>query len=366
MRSWASPSGKGNRGAAPVEIPWVGRRDLPPRSRSPGRCSFSVTDCGTDPEPATGPSGRQGRCTVSRFLVRQGRLLPVWRVILYLVAFWLASLLVQIPVVAALAVYAVVSGMPDLIVAADAGLTTALVSVSAAASLLATLLVTWFFRTRVDGASLADLGLTRGEGSVRQLFAGMAVGALAMTGIFIVSWGAGWIGSVQPTWRAGPAEPLVTDVLLYVLVFVSVSLSEEIAFRGYILQNLRVQLGWPAGILGSSLLFAVFHGVNPGFGAAALAGLATAGLFLALGYRVSGGLWFPIGLHFAWNTAEGPIFGFPVSGILTPSLLILGQGEGDPLVTGGAFGPEGGLLGIGATLVGALALWLWLRRGREL
>ncbi|MFQ5945628.1 MAG: lysostaphin resistance A-like protein [Anaerolineae bacterium] len=302
---------------------------------------------------------------MSHLLVRQGRLLPVWRVILYLIAFQIAGLLVQIPLVAALALYSVVSGVPDHFLAGAAGLPTAILLASSVATLASALVVTWFFRTRVDGESLSSLGLTREERSVRQLTAGVAAGVLAMAGIFAVSWGAGWIGSVQPAWTAGPADALLWDLLLFTIAFVSVSLTEEIAFRGYVLQNLREQAGWPVAILGSSLLFAGFHGLNPGFGAGALAGIAAAGLFLALGYRISGALWFPIGLHFAWNTAEGPIFGFPVSGLVTPSLLILEPGVGDPLVTGGAFGPEAGLLGIGAALLGGLALWIWHLRGRR-
>ena len=301
---------------------------------------------------------------MSRLFIQQGRLLPVWRVILYLVVLQVAGLLAQIPLGAVLALYAVVSGQRDLFLSGVPGLPAAILLASSVATLTSTVLVTWFFRTRLDGRSLSGLGLMWRGGSVRQLAAGMAAGGLAMAGIFAISWGAGWIASVLPAWQAAFPADLLANVLLLAATFWFVSLAEEMAFRGYVLQNLRGQGGWPVAIVGSSLLFAGFHGLNPGFGAGALAGIAAAGLFLALGYRVSGALWFPIGLHFAWNTAEGPIFGFPVSGLVTPSLLLLETGQGDPLVTGGAFGPEGGLLGIGAALLGGLALWLWHQRGR--
>ncbi len=294
-----------------------------------------------------------------RLFVREGRLLPAWRVILYLVAFQVAGLLAQLPLGAVLALYAVASGQRDLLIAGASGLPVAILLASSAATLASTLVVTWFFRTRLDGGSLSGLGLMWIRESLRQLAGGMAVGGLAMAGIFAVSWGAGWIASVRLGWGAGFPADLLAAVILLAVTHWFVALSEEIAFRGYVLQNLRLQGGWAVAILGSSLLFAVFHGLNPSFGLGALSGIASAGLFLALGYRVSGALWFPIGLHFAWNTAEGPIFGFPVSGLVTPSLLILEPGPADPLITGGAFGPEAGLLGIGAALLGAIALWLW-------
>jgi len=44
--------------------------------------------------------------------------------------------------------------------------------------------------------------------------------------------------------------------------------------------------------------------------------------------------------------------------------LLQTQVAGPELVTGGAFGPEGGLLGLGATLFGIALLWLWGQKSR--
>ena len=95
----------------------------------------------------------------------------------------------------------------------------------------------------------------------------------------------------------------------------------------------------------------------------ALVGIALAGVFMAYGYLLSGSLWLPIAFHFAWNFAQGPLFSFPVSGLASEGLLLLERGDSPSLVTGGAFGPEGGLLGVIALLLGLLLLWLWWRRG---
>ena len=67
----------------------------------------------------------------------------------------------------------------------------------------------------------------------------------------------------------------------------------------------------------------------------------------ALAFVRTGRIWMPIGLHAAWNFTQGSIFGFPVSGATDWSEGLVRQAEvGSDLITGGAFGPEGGLVGI--------------------
>ena len=72
----------------------------------------------------------------------------------------------------------------------------------------------------------------------------------------------------------------------------------------------------------------------------------------------------PIGFHIAWNLFEGLVFGFPVSGVDMGTSLIALQVKGPELWTGGPFGPETGLLGIGGHLVGTIFIILWLRYRR--
>jgi hypothetical protein len=88
---------------------------------------------------------------------------------------------------------------------------------------------------------------------------------------------------------------------------------------------------------------------------------------LGFGYVLTGELAIPIGLHITWNFFQGTVFGLPVSGLNPFGATFLSvEQDGPGLWTGGSFGPEGGMLGPAAMIVGTLliALWVRLRSGK--
>ena len=111
----------------------------------------------------------------------------------------------------------------------------------------------------------------------------------------------------------------------------------------------------------AALVFGALHLANPG--ATALAGVtvAVAGLMFCALYALTGRLWVPIGLHLAWNFAQGYLFGAAVSGgDLGGSIAVSTARPGAAAwLTGGSFGPEASvfaLLLVGSVTVGALSL----------
>jgi hypothetical protein len=77
-------------------------------------------------------------------------------------------------------------------------------------------------------------------------------------------------------------------------------------------------------------------------------------VLLGVSYAITSRLWIAFGLHFAWNTAQC-FLDMPVSGqVLYDGLFVERVETGEDVLTGGAFGPEGGLLGLGAMVTGTL------------
>ena len=219
----------------------------------------------------------------------------------------------------------------------------------------------------LDRRRLRDYGLALDVDWAADLVVGVVLGGFLMTGIALVSLLAGW-AEVTGTLRADGGFSFPVALLLVVLAFVAVAVGEELALRGYLLTNLAEGLrglGDRAAValatLGSAAIFGALHATNPGATAVSVLGIALAGVMLGLAYVLTDRLALPVGLHFSWNLFQGPLFGFPVSGIdLGVSALVLDV-TGPAALTGGAFGPEAGLVGVGATVVGTALIVAYAR-----
>lgn len=220
----------------------------------------------------------------------------------------------------------------------------------------------WLARRVLDRRSFTSLGLVLNSAAAKDLAIGIGIAAVMMGAILALELIAGWTRFEGWAWQALPLGQVVVDLLVALAVFIAVGFQEEILSRGYHLQNIRegTSLFW--GILLSSAIFAVLHIGNPNsVWYTTLLGLFAAGLFLAFGWLRSGALWLPIGLHIGWNLFEGPVFGFPVSGLDTGRLL-LHTVTGPTLWTGGDFGPEAGLIILPAMALGTGLIWAYTRR----
>ena len=92
----------------------------------------------------------------------------------------------------------------------------------------------------------------------------------------------------------------------------------------------------------NSVLFAFSHVTNPNATPLGLGNIALAGIFLGLAFYLPGGIWTAFGAHLGWNTLlaclDTPVSGVPFE------IPMLDYSAGSPTwLTGGTFGPEGGL-----------------------
>jgi len=85
-------------------------------------------------------------------------------------------------------------------------------------------------------------------------------------------------------------------------------------------------------------------------------------VMLGAAYMLTRSLWLPMGIHAAWNFAQGEIYDIPVSGTPVHGL-VTAKLEGPPVLTGAGFGLEASLTAIVvATLFGIWLVWLAVKR----
>ncbi len=288
---------------------------------------------------------------------RERRLRAPWRLALAAVLF----------VVAGTAVGVVARLLPPLalgsaaVSAGGAALTAALVvAVVAVAGLV------------LDRRTVADFGFSFDREWWVDLGFGLALGVFLMTLVFLVQLAAGWVTvegffvADAPTLAFWPwfAASLVT--------FLAVGFYEELVARGYLLTNVAEGLAGYVGRRGavavavvvSSALFGLVHATNPNATLVSTLTISLAGVFLALGYVLTDELAVPVGLHITWNFAQGTLYGFPVSGREFGVSVIDTRADGPAVFTGGSFGPEAGLVGVAAILLGCACIVAWVRYRR--
>ena len=215
-------------------------------------------------------------------------------------------------------------------------------------------------RRFLDKRSFVSLGLQVNKQALVDILSGIAITFVMMGLIYVAEVAAGWLTFESFAWESDSVPTVITGVLTFLAVFIFVGWNEELLSRGYHLQTLANGMNVFWGVVISSSLFGLAHLGNPNATWVSAAGIFFAGVFLAYGFLRTGQLWLSIGLHIGWNFFEGVIFGFPVSGLDIYHLIRL-QIQGPEMWTGGAFGPEAGLIVLPALAVGSVLIYLYTR-----
>ncbi len=223
---------------------------------------------------------------------------------------------------------------------------------------------------RLDRRSLADFGLQMDRRWWTDLGFGMLLGALLLSSVFFCHWLLGWVEVVGWYQQGDPDEAFHTVIASLAVLFICVGAYEEIAYRGYLLRNLAEGLNFRQVGSGRALVlaltltavaFGVAHFGNPYASLPSTTNTVLAGIIFGLGFLLTGRLGLPIGIHITWNFFQGPVFGYPVSGLTFASRILVIKQSGPELWTGGSYGPEAGLLTSGLLLFGVLWMLVWIR-----
>jgi len=216
-------------------------------------------------------------------------------------------------------------------------------------------------RRLLDKRSFESLGLKLDKHTLLDILAGIGITLVQMGFIYVLMLGLGWLTFEGFAWEFDPINVVIANVVIFFVVFVFVGWNEELLSRGYHLQTIAsgINLFW--GVVISSAVFGLLHLGNPNATWISAAGIFFAGVYLAYAYIRTKQLWLSIGLHIGWNFFEGVVFGFPVSGTDAYALTRINV-HGPDLWTGGAFGPESGLIVLPSLLLGGLLIYLYTMR----
>ncbi len=284
------------------------------------------------------------------FINHVGRLRSGWRFAIYIV-----SLLLAIPFLFGAA--RILLGIFGL---ADAGFLEGRWGwvLQAVILLAAATLLGWGYGRLFEDLPARALGWGLTRGWLRDLLLGSIVGAASLALATLL---AAIFGGFSFTFNAATAWTATGKTLFFsAFVFILAAAAEEAMFRGYPLQTMtRAGLAWVAIVL-TSVIFSAGHLSNPnvvrGF---TFVNTALAGVWLAVAYLRTRSLWFPLGVHWAWNWMMGAVLGLPVSGIseLTPNPLLRAAAVGPQWLTGGAYGIEGGAACTLALIISTIFIW---------
>lgn len=190
-----------------------------------------------------------------------------------------------------------------------------------------------------DRRPLTDIGLSTGSGAGRNFAFGLLFGG-GSAGLMLLAPLLAGSGHLVNKPEGGFSWG---SLVFYLAILVFGAAGEELIFRGYIFQLLIERIGPFATILPLGVLFGLGHSWNPSATMLGIVNTILWGVLFGYAFLRSHDLWLPIGLHYGWN-AVLPLFGVNLSGLTIEVTRYVYRWDLSPIWSGGAYGPEGGLL----------------------
>jgi membrane protease YdiL (CAAX protease family) len=223
---------------------------------------------------------------------------------------------------------------------------------------LAVLVATVVSLRWVDGLDWKFVLMGRSSAQPSRLLSGFLMGAIAIGVPCVVLLVTGKLriaSAPQGNWLVAALE--------MALFLLPAAAAEELLMRGYIFSVLRESIGWKNTLIATSIVFGLLHLRNPGADPETITVVIIAGFFLGTILLVTESLYAAWMAHFAWNLTLAAGFHTSVSGIATavPNYRVVNSGPA--WLTGGSWGPEGGL----AAALGMFAFLFYMHgrfRGR--
>lgn len=217
-------------------------------------------------------------------------------------------------------------------------------------SFLYTIIAFFLWVRFIEKRPIRTMGFSKGNG-LSEFAKGVLVGAIMITTVLVVF----FITGDAKFERIQFSLPFLVSWMLVLIGYILQTTAEEIYIRGWLVPIISYHKNAYLAILIASTMFSYFHLDNNGASWLSTLHLFVFGLFTAVYAMKRGNIWGPCGFHFAWNFIMGNVYGFHVSGYDSESSLMYFTTSNRTFITGGQFGPEGGIPGL---VVFILAL-LW-------
>jgi membrane protease YdiL (CAAX protease family) len=226
-------------------------------------------------------------------------------------------------------------------------------------SLASIVLATYVMLRLVEKLPWSEVALDRPAASPQLLLRGAALGGLTIGVASLVLLGIHQLRieqSVPGSWWS--AAERTTATLL------PAAFLEELLFRGYAFSVLRRSAGWKTALVVTSVIFGFVHAWNPGADAESILAVIVAGFFLGFILLATRSLYAAGVAHFAWNWVMAVALHTEVSGLATPYPDYRTIETGPDWLTGGPWGPEGGLAAVMAMFI--VLFYLYGRYQRQM
>jgi uncharacterized protein len=272
------------------------------------------------------------------FVAEDGRPHPPWRILMFLLV------VVACVVVVTLMTRKIFDPLHQITGIGGTG--------AAYTTTIALLLAHWMTFESFDKRSWSFVGLGSEHATPRALLGGLALGALPIAAASLALLGVGYMAA-----RATPDGPWLATAARILIVLLPAAFYEELLMRGYAFATLREWLGPTAAVILTSVAFGLLHSANPGSTYTPIVVVTMAGVYLAVILLATKSLYAAWLAHAAWNFVQAGILHVPVSGLpmARPDYEIVETGP--DWVTGGEWGPEGGVAAAAAILAGCAFLY---------
>lgn len=264
-----------------------------------------------------------------------GRLQPPWRIVLFLLVSASSILVITVALAPVLQALQNAIGIPGI--------------AAAYGTAIALLVAHWLTMRSFDQRPWSFVGLSREMSRPSLLATGWVLGAAPILFTALVLFTVGWLDVVSSTAGSWWKAAIQVSLLLLPAAFY-----EELLARGYVFATLREWLGQTPAIALTSAAFGLIHLANPGSEALPIAVVALAGVYLAAVLIITRSLYASWMAHWAWNWILAVALHAEVSGQPFENPDYKSVETGPDWLTGGAWGPEGGVLaavGMGLGLV---------------